>query len=236
MHAKLLSMRRAAVLLALALAGCSTSPPVDGPLASVRADDIAPPREVFHEDSPYRLQNSMRGLRLAARTATWIDIDSNYCWDAARRQRVPVATHWPYVHRERFDDPSGRVSPDAAFADLTIPEVRRLRSDDPEPYRILTMVEMVRAAARLGLEGIEWEVKGGPAFERPSTYSRVLETANDVGIAINVKTLVHIGGKNAALRRLRAAKRAGAVTMLIRRGDQPAQITDSQSRYIDFVR
>lgn len=229
-------MRRAAVLLTLALAGCSISPSVDGPPASVRADDVAPPREVFHEDSPYRLQNSKRGLRLAARTATWIDIDSNYCWDAARRHRVPVATHWPYLDRERFNDPLGLVSPDAALADLTLPEVRRLRSDDPVPYRILTMVEMVRAAARLGLEGIEWEVKGGPAFERPRTYSRVLEAANDVGIAINVKTLVHIGGRDAALRRLRAAKRAGAVTMLIRRGDEPARITEAQSRYIDFVR
>lgn len=229
-------MRRVAVLLTLALAGCSISPSVDEPPASVRADDVAPPRDVFHEDRPYRLQNSMRGLRLAARTATWIDIDSNYCWDAARRHRVPVATHWPYVDRERFNDPLGLVSPDAAFADLTLPEVRRLRSGDPVPYRISTMVEMVRAAARVGLKGIEWEVKGGPAFERPSTYSRVLEAANNVGIAINVKTLAHIGGRDAALRRLRAAKRAGAVTMLIRRGDQPAQITDSESRYIDFVR
>ena len=230
-------MRLAAVLLTLALAGCSISRSVDEPPASsVRAGDVAPPREVFHEDSPYRLQNSMRGLRVAARTASWIDIDSNYCWDAARRHRVPVATHWPRADRERFNDPLGLVSPDAVFADLTLPEVRRLRSSDPVPYRISTMVEMVRAAARVGLEGIEWEVKGGAAFERPSTYSRVLDVASEVGIAINVKTLVHIGGRDAALRRLRAAKQAGAVTMLLRRGDQPAQITDSQSRYIDFVR
>jgi hypothetical protein len=177
----------------------------------------------------------MRGLRRAARTATWIDIDSDCCWDAARRHRVPVATQWPSVDRERFEDPLGLVSPDAASAELTLPEVRRLRSGDPVPYRISTMVEMVRAAARVGLKGIEWEVKGGPAFERPSTYSRVLDATNTVGIAINVKTLAYIGGRDAALRRLRAAKRAGAVTMLLRRGDQPARITDSQSRYIDFV-
>ena len=236
-HAKLAHVRRAAALLALALAGCSLSPPADEPTApSLRAERIAPPREVFHEDRPYRLQNSMRGLRLAARTATWIDIDSNYCWDAARRHRVPIATHWPYVYRERFNDPLGLISPDAAFADLTLPEVRRLRSGDPVPYRISTMVEMVRMAARVGLTGIEWEVKGGAAFERPGTYSRVLDAANEVGIAINVKTLAHIGGRDAALRRLRAAKRAGAVTMLLGRGDRPPRITDSQSRYIDFVR
>lgn len=231
-------MRHAAVLLIVALAaGCSTSPSVDKPAASsVRAEDVAPPREVFHENNPYRLQNSIRGLRLAAQTATWIDIDSNYCWDAARRHRVPIATHWPRVDRERFNDPLGLVSLGAAFADLTLPEVRRLRSSDPVPYRISTMVEMVRAAARVGLKGIEWEVKGGPAFERPSTYRRVLDAANKVGIAINVKTLAHIGGRDAALRRLRAAKRAGAVTMLLKRGDRPAQITHSQSHYIDFVR
>lgn len=229
-------MRRAAVLLAFALAGCTTGPPADEPQASVRAEDVDPSREVFHENRPYRLQNSLRGLRLAARTTDWIDIDSTYCWDAARRHRVPIAAHWPRLDRERFADPRGRVSPDAVFADLTLPEVRRLRSGDPVPYRVSTMEEMVRAAAGLGLTGIEWEVKGGRAFERPGTYLRVLDVADEVGIEVNVKTLAHIGGRAAALRRLHAAKRAGAVTMLLGRGSDPPRITESESRYIDFVR
>jgi hypothetical protein len=233
------SMRRlaAALLLTCALTGCSIGTSADEPgVSSVRPQDVAPTRGAFHEDRPYRLQNSLRGLRLAAQTDTWIDIDSQYCWDSTRRHGIPIATHWPDIRREQFTDPAGRISPGAAFADLTLPEVRRLRSADPLPYRIATMDEMVREAARIGLTGIEWEVKGGMAFERPATYRQVLATAADVGIRINVKTLATIGGKRAALRRLKAAKRAGATTMLLNRGPRPAQITDAESRYVDYVR
>lgn len=229
------SMRRLALalLLTCALAGCNSDTPT---ASSVRPEDAAPPREVFHEDQPYRLQNSFRGLRLAVQTDTWIDIDSNYCWDSARRHRIPLATHWPYIRGDHFTDPAGRVSPDAAFDDLTLPEVRRLRSTDSAPYRISTMEEMVREAARIGLKGIEWEVKGGTAFERPAIYRQVLAAAAEVGIEINVKTLANLGGKKAALRRMKAAKRAGATTLLLNRGPRPAQITDAESRYIDYVR
>jgi hypothetical protein len=231
-------LRPAAVLLlTCVLAGCSIGTSTDEPTASyVRTEDVPPVRGAFHEDRPYRLQNSFRGLRLAAETDAWIDIDSQYCWDSAGRHRIAIATHWPNIGREQFTDPANRLDPVAAFADLTLPAVRRLRSTDPEPYRISTMEEMVRAAARIGLKGIEWEVKGGTAFERPDIYRQVLTAAAEVGIRINVKTLATIGGKRAALRRLKAAKRAGATTMLLNRGPGPARITDTQSRYVDYVR
>ena len=234
------SMRSLAVALPLAgiLAGCSLGTSTDEPRASdVLTEDVPPARGAFHEDRPYRLQNSFRGLRLAAETDTWIDIDSQYCWDFDRRHRIPIATHWPDVRREQFTDPANRIDPDATFADLTLPEVRRLRSSDPAPYRISTMEEMVRAAGRIGLKGIEWEVKGGTGFERPTIYRQVLTAADDVGVKINVKTLATLaGGKKAALRRLHAAKRAGATTMLLNRGPRPARITDAESRYVDYVR
>lgn len=227
----------AALLLTCVLAGCSVGTSTDEPVVSdVRTEDVPPVRGAFHEDRPYRLQNSFRGLRLAAEADTWIDIDSQYCWDSARRHRIPIATHWPDTGREQFTDPVNRIDRDAAFADLTLPEVRRLRSTDPVPYRISTMEEMVRAAARIGLKGIEWEVKGGTAFERPHIYRQALAAAAEVGLKINVKTLATIGGKQAALRRLKAAKRAGATTMLLNRGPRPARITDAESRYVDYVR
>ncbi len=230
-------MRRlaATLLLTCALAGCRFGASDEPGASSVRTED-APVRGAFHENRPYRLQNSFRGLRLAVRTDTWIDIDSNYCWDSTRRHRIPIATHWPSIDHERFTDPTGRIQPDTAFADLTLPEVRRLRSTDPVPYRIYTMEEMVREAARVGLTGIEWEVKGGKAFERPATYRRVLTAAAEVGVEINVKTLANIGGTKVALRRLRAAHRAGAVTMLHYHSTPPVRITAAESRYVDYVR
>jgi hypothetical protein len=220
----------AATAAALLLAGCGIGS-ADEP--SSRTQD-APTRGAFHETHPYRLSNSFRGLQLAAEAGTWIDIDTNYCWDSARRHRIPIATHWPRIGFDEFADPTGRVETGAAFADLTLPEVRRLRSNDPEPYRISTMEEMVREAARIGLTGIEWEVKGGKAFERSAIYRPVLATARHVGVEINVKTSDNIGGENAALRRLRAAHRAGATTMLL--GHRAVVITTAESRYVDYVR
>jgi hypothetical protein len=61
-----------------------------------------------------------------------------------------------------------------------------------------------------------------------------LATAADVGIEINVKTSDNIGGAEAALRRLRAAKRAGATTMLL--SHRTVRITRAQARYVDYVR
>ncbi|WP_344147994.1 hypothetical protein [Nocardioides koreensis] len=224
------------LLLAGALTGCDVGLAAHEPGGTSVRTQVAPSRGAFHENQPYRLQNSFRGLRLAARAGTWIDIDSNYCWDTARRHRIPLATHWPHIGADHFTDPAGRIDPDAAFADLTLPEVRRLRSTDPVPYRISTMEEMVREAARIGVPGIEWEVKGGTAFERPATYRGVLAAAAEAGIEVNVKTLTNIGGTKAALRRLRAAARAGATTMLLNHSARPVRITAAESRYVDYVR
>jgi hypothetical protein len=223
--------RVAAAALLCALAGCGIGSADEA--ASSRTRD-APTRGAFHETDPYRVSNSFRGLALAAESGGWIDIDAQYCWNAARRHRIPIATHWPRIGYDEFVDPTGRVAPGSAFADLTLPEVRRLRSNDPAPYRISTMEEMVRGAARHGLEGIEWEVKGGQAFERPAIYRPVLATARQVGIRINVKTSDNLGGVQAALRRLKAAHRAGATTMLL--SHRTALITKARSRYVDYVR
>jgi hypothetical protein len=225
----------AVVALACVLGGCgAVTAAHHASVPGVRTQDAAS-RDAFHV-SPYRLENSFRGLRMAAVEGHWIDVDSNYCWDADRRHRIALATHWPRTGPDHFVDPAGLVGPYAAFADLTLPEVRRLRSTDASPFRIHTMEEMVREAARLDVAGIEWEVKGGSAFERPSLYRPVLATAARVGIEINVKTLTTIGGTKAALRRLEAAKRAGATTMLLNHRDRPVPITPRRSHYVDYVR
>ena len=95
---------------------------------------------------------------------------------------------------------------------------------------------MVRYAAHIGLEGVEWEVKSGVGFERASIYKDVLRVARRVGVRIEVKTIYGLGGVDASMARLRAAKRAGATTLLAVVGSTPAVITPEQERYVDFVR
>ena len=122
------SMRLLAMSLLLtgALSGCGAGTAAHEPAGTAVRTEDAPSRGAFHA-APYRLENSFRGLRLAAKSGRWIDIDSNYCWDSARRHRIPIATHWPHIGADQFTDPAGRINEDAAFADLTLPEVRRLR-------------------------------------------------------------------------------------------------------------
>lgn len=238
------------VLLAALLvgAGCGSGPdgptgPGSGQPSATAAHEAgtttdAPRHDFFHEGHPYRLQNSVRGLRRAVELGyEWIDIDSNYCRAGEGPvPLVPLATHWQRIRGDHFRDPAGRVPDDARWSDLTLAEARRLRTDDPEPYRVLTMVEIVRAAARTGLRGIEWEVKGGAGFEEPAPYREVLAAAEEAGVEIIVKTLRNVGGEAAALRRLAAAKRAGATTMLLNRVGGPVRIDADRASYVDHVR
>lgn len=227
------------LVLLLATTGCASesSEPASARSAAAAGTTDAPRRAFFHENRPYRLQNSLRGLQLAvARGYEWIDIDSNHCWDDGRRRHVALATHWARIRGDHFQDPEGRIPTDAKWADLTLAEARRLVTDDAEPYRVLTMVEIVRAAARVGLTGIEWEVKSGAGFEHPAVYRPVLAAADRVGLAIVVKTLRNVGGEAAALRRLAAAKEAGATTMLLNHDDDAVRIDADRASYVDYVR
>lgn len=218
-----------------------TAPSTTEPTAPV--DDArtrnASTRKRYHRlnGQSYRFENSFRGLDYAASHGyLWIDIDTNYCLDDTRTRRIPIATHWRHVDAERFD-PGGRYPPATVWSDLTISQVRQLRSADNPPYELVTMVDMVRYAARVGMEGIEWEVKAGVGFEKVETYRTVLRVARELGVTIEVKTLYALGGAKASLRRLRAAKQAGATTMLIVTRKQPRiLLTPGHESFIDFVR
>lgn len=210
------------------------TPPVDDPLTQKASN-----RKRYHrlDGQSYRFENSRRGLDYAAAHGyLWIDIDTNYCLDDTRSRQVPIATHWRKLDTEGFD-PGGRYPPDTRWSDLTLSQVRELRSADDPPYRLVTMVDMVRYAAKVGLEGIEWEVKAGRGFEKVETYREVLRVARELGITIEVKTLYALGGAKASLRRLRAAKQAGATTMLIVTRKQPRILLNpAHETFIDYVR
>ncbi len=238
-------MLAGALVLAVVAGACREAPDhdgagPDGPVAEQQrsAPTRPPERRTYHRvgSQPYRFENSFRGLAYAVDHGyDWIDLDSNYCWDDARQRRVPLATHWPRIDKEGFD-PADDLPAATTWADLTLGEVRRLVTADTPPYRVRTMEEMVRRAAALGLSGVEWEVKPGPAFERPEIYRDVLRAARRAGVAIDVKTVHGLGGTAASFARLRAAKRAGATTMLVNTGDRPVRLTPDQERYVDYVR
>lgn len=219
----------------------TAEPPTAEPTGPV--DDVktrnASTRKRFHRLSgqTYRFENSYRGLDYAAAHGyRWIDIDTNYCLDDTRTRRIPIATHWRHLDTERFD-PGGRYPPATVWSDLTFSQVRELRSADDPPYELVRMVDMVRYAAQVGMEGIEWEVKAGVGFERVETYREVLRVARRLGIAIEVKTLYELGGAKASLRRLRAAKQAGATTMLIVTRKQPRiLLSPGHETFVDYVR
>lgn len=236
-----------AFLLALTLlAGCDLPGGADGTqdpsrdASSTGADGTrtAPARERYHRElgQPYRFENSPRGLRYAHRHGyAWIDIDSIHTRADAGGRPVPLATHWPRIDKEGFD-PDGRYPPETRWTDLSLDQVRVLRTADEPPYRILTMVEMVREAARVGLTGIEWEIKDGDAFARAATYRPVLRAAARWGIEIEVKTIHRRSDPERSLARLRAAKEAGATTMLLNLTDRPIELTTAQQQYVDLVR
>lgn len=217
----------------------TTAPPTTAPpTVGTRS---APQRRRFHRGpgQTYRFENSPRGLAYArSKGYVWIDIDSNYARGRVNGRWGPVvliATHWDKIDTEGFD-PQGRYPEGTRWRDLTWPQVRALRTADRPPYRILTMEEMVRRTAAAGFTGMEWEVKTGPAFEDPRTYARVLQVAREVGLTIEVKTLYGLGGVEASYRRLRAAKLAGAFTMLIKPPGRPVRLPAAQERWIDVVR
>lgn len=217
----------------------STAAPTAEPSTITRQ---APPRRRYHRGpgQPYRFENSERGLAFArARGYEWIDIDCNYArgrlGDGRWAPVVPIATHWDEIDTEGFD-PEGRYPAGTRWRDLTWAQVRALRTADRPPYRVLRMDQMVRAVARAGFTGMEWEAKTGPAFEDPRTYLPILALARRLGLRIEVKTLYGLGGVEASYRRLRAAKLAGAFTMLIKPPGRPVVVPSAQQRYIDVVR
>lgn len=213
-------------------AGSTTAVTTAGPTQT------APPRERFHRGpgQSYRFENSPRGLRHARRNGyDWIDIDSIHCRDDEDGRPVPLATHWPRIDHEGFD-PLGQYPPKTRWTDLTLRQVRALQTTDDPPYRVLTMIEMLEAASRIGVGGIEWEIKDGPGFTQASTYRPVLRAAARLGISIEVKTIFHPEQPGLALARLRAASRAGATTMLLNLDDEPVPLTAAEQEYVDFVR
>ena len=204
------------------------------PKLAVRADNPAsrvPPKvpkkwsHFLHADN-YRFENSVQGLKSAAKHEHAIDLDVNITKDG-----VPVNTHWSDVlKRGGFYDPLHKIPKDARISQLTAKEVFRLRSKDG--YRIHSMKYMLRKAAKLHVR-VEYEAKGSKPFEYGKGGLKHFTDAKKISAAAHgtmfMKTISTTPG---ALKRPQAAHRAGLTTVLLPRGPVPK----SWRPYIDYVR
>ena len=170
--------------------------------------------------TPAHIGNSRRGLEKAYKDGAWgIDIDILM----SRSGRV-MACHWqrPMVF-DGFYDPAGKLPRTKKLRDMSGGEIARLRTRDAVPYRIHSASAMIRwnldlapkYHRRLDPLVLCFEVKPEPRFADPDSYLETLGTAAAFGVPVRIMTQPR-GGEG--LRYARAAKKAGAQVILLRRG------------------
>ena len=177
---------------------------------------------IWHRPSrtPAHVGNSRRGLEKAYRAGSWgIDIDVLMDRDG----RV-MACHWqrPMVF-DGFYDPAGKLPRTKKLRDMYAHEIARLRTRDAVPYRIHSASAMIRwnldlapkYHRRLDPLVLCFEVKPEPRFADPDSYLETLGTAAAFGVPVRIMTQPRGG---VGLRYARAAKKAGAQVILLRRG------------------
>ncbi len=174
----------------------------------------------------YRYENSVQGLKHAAKHEKAIDLDVNITKDG-----VAVNTHWGDVlKRGGFHDPLHKIPKNAKISQLTAKEVLRLRSKDG--YRIHTMKYMLRKAGKLHVR-VEYEAKGSKPFEYGKGGLKTFVDTKKIAAAAHTQIFMKtISTTPGALARLKAAHRAGMTTVLLPRGPVPK----SWRPYIDYVR
>ena len=170
--------------------------------------------------TPAHIGNSRRGLEKAYRAGSWgIDIDVLMDRDG----RV-MACHWqrPMVF-DGFYDPAGKLPRTKKLRDMSGGEIARLRTRDAVPYRIHSASAMIRwnldlapkYHRRLDPLVLCFEVKPEPRFADPDSYLETVGTAAAFGAPVRIMTQPRGG---VGLRYARAAKKAGAQVILLRRG------------------
>lgn len=187
---------------------------------------------------PYHVENSIAGglNRAAAGGYPAIDLDWQLtkpdpaCRHCRQAGRVclghPVNTHWPRpLLRDQFRDPEGELGRFARIDRHTLDEALRLVA--PGGYRMHTDERMFREAADRDLR-VAAEVKH-PRFADGEVMRRFVAEAHAAWCKMRVMKLSD-GLK--PLETMRAAKAAGAETIMIARGPIPT----SWRPYVDYQR
>lgn len=172
----------------------------------------------------YRVGNSYRGIRRWIRRGyrrgdhdllmTKADPECPYVGhpehvDGVCRGHL-VNTHWrrPMLH-DNFEDPDGQMRERKPVDRMTLDEILRLRA--PDGYRIRAAEEILRyRPVRRGRYVPVWEAKADPRLERSWPWVYLAGLHEQYGVPMRVRALRHLGGHDAGLRRVRAARRGAA--------------------------
>lgn len=178
---------------------------------------------IFHKRhrAPYHTENSLRGIRTAARATKrvarrignrivrqrvkrWneIDLDVNMTSDG-----VIVNTHWGMpLLKDGFIDPKGEIPKHAHVRDLTWAQISRLHTKDG--YHIRTLERAITECAAFGI-GARVEPKVDVRFEDVAVWLPIKAHADKVGCRIKGYSIRNLGGKGAGVRRVEAMRAAG---------------------------
>lgn len=157
----------------------------------------------------YHLGNSIRGILKAARLLyDAIDLDLNITKDG-----VIVVTHWNRaLAKDGFVDPAKRIAHDALISELTWAQVQQLRA--PGGYRIQRLETMLRVCKANKIIAY-LEPKADPRFELDSTWAQIRAMQRRYKTRVRVRSIRHLGGRNAGVRRVMAARRARFLAKVI---------------------
>jgi hypothetical protein len=183
---------------------------------------------MFHvgKGIPYHVGNSVHALNVAA-SGGYDSVDLDFqvtepdplCVVCEKGTCVghPVNTHWlrPLL-RDGFTDPAHKMGRFRRVDDMTRAEALRLITRDG--YRIHTAHRMFREAADRDLR-VAAELKH-PRFAIPAVMDTLMDAVRASGARVRVMKL---SDGSRALATLKAAKRAGADTIVIARGPIPAE-------------
>lgn len=178
---------------------------------------------IFHKRHgvPYHTENSLRGIRAAAkarkrvrrivrgrsifrRVPRWNEIDIDV---TMTKDGVICGNHWgrPLL-KDGFIDPLGKISKQTRIHELTWAQVQRLHTRDG--YRIRRLTVLLDACAQNGI-GARVEPKVDVRFEDPEVWLPIKAHADKVGCRIKGYSIRNLGGKGAGVRRVEAMKAAG---------------------------
>lgn len=174
-------------------------------------------RGIYHDDR-YAMANSITGDRIAARAHLWADRDVTYCLFGRVVIQHPGQDDW-YYRGKLVTRPLRQI-----------PLYRVLQMTARGGYRIRTLAQMLRDCKRLGVPGIELDMKFVPSQRCANRMAKAARKTwgPDWARHVEVKIWSHLDYLT-ALERL---SRAGFTTTVIRYAGNPADLPT----YVDHYR
>lgn len=180
---------------------------------------------IFHLGGTKKhIENSIRGIvRAARRRFQWIDIDllitkadpnCRHCAPGTCRGHI-VGCHWDRpLLRDDFYDPAHRISIRAMVRELTLDQVLRLKTRDGG-FRIRTIDVLMHTCAIRKI-GCYVEAKDDARFELDWPWQYMVALKRKYRCRFRARSIKDFPTPGAGVRRMRAARRNGVRTRLIR--------------------